>query len=125
MTHANHLKRQPTLNPDIAHAQIQRRTDRDADRDSALELAAQRRRESLESALNAADRTRELVDATRPMATRNSPADTRGVQTPATAPDAPAVHFIDAATITTARIVALIMGGLMTFIAGVAVGSVL
>jgi len=124
MTHANHLKRQPTLNPDIAHAQIQRRTDRDADRDSALELAAQRRRESLESALNAADRTRELVDATRPMATRIS-ADTRGVQTPATAPDAPAVHFIDAATITTARIVALIMGGLMTFIAGVAVGSVL
>ncbi len=118
MTHANHLKRQPTLNPDIAHAQIQRRTDRD----SAIELAAQRR--EFEAVLNAADRTREIFDASRPMVTRIS-ADTRGVQTPATAPDAPAVHFIDAATVTTARYITLMTGALLTFIAGVAVGSVL
>ncbi len=109
------------INPVITQSAVARRIQQP----TLAEQHAIARHQAALAALNAADRTRELVDATRPMATRNPPADTWGVQTPATAPDAPAVHFIDAATVTTARYITLMTGALLTFIAGVAVGSVL
>ena len=125
------------MNPAIAHTAVTRRQARHEDANSALELATLRRQELDQAnarAHRAALNTIDLIDAVKEIHAEKTMSEvvadicidkTRGPQPPANAPGSPALHFIDTQTVTTARTIALAMGVLLTFIAGVAVGRVL
>ncbi|HAS51149.1 MAG TPA: hypothetical protein DCS21_05190 [Gammaproteobacteria bacterium] len=109
------------INPVITQSTVARRIPQP----TLAEQHAIARHQAALAALDAADRTNALIDAIRVEHTAPKTMD-QVVNDIRLRPQPDETgHFIDAATITTARIVALIMGGLMTFIAGVAVGSVL
>ena len=120
-------------NPAITKAAVSRRNARIDDANSNFELAGLRRREidqATARAHRAALNTIHIIDAVRdaemrrrPMASRLE--DLRSPQVPAILPDAPVVHTVAAHQSLTARLVAMTLGGLMLFMAGVATGRML
>lgn len=112
-------------NPAIKSATVTRRL--------PLATAAERRaiaHQAELAAIDAADRTNALIDAIRVEhvgQTMNQVVNDIRMkpQVPAILPDAPVVHTVAAHQSLTARLVAMTLGGLMLFMAGVATGRML
>ena len=92
--------------------------------------AADRTHQAALAAIDAANRTNALIDAIRVEhvgQTMNQVVNDIRMkpQVPAILPDAPVVHTVAAHQPLTARLVAMTLGGLMLFMAGVATGRML